>query len=679
VGLLALSSVTTTTDNTAIGNSTLAASTGAGNVAVGNIALCASTTGFNNTALGLGAGMCSTGNENLFLGYSAGCALTTGSRNVIIGNLAQAPSATGSCQLVIGTAGFNWLTGCSNGNIDPAFGIVDCAGSAGTVGQVLMSTGANQVCWGTASGGSGIPCSTITAKGDIVVGTASSTPAALPAGTNGQILYACSTATSGLCWASAAPAAAAATPTVAGLVLGCTTAARTALGCNALFSNTSGALNTAAGLNALYSNTTGGGNTAIGFCTLYYNTIGACNTANGIQALLSNTTGCCNTATGNAALYFNISGCANTATGMNALVSNTTGCQNTATGYQALCKNTTGSCNTATGPSALLNNTTGGCNVAVGLNALRANSSGCFNVSVGNCAGGTITTGCSNVAVGPNVQLVSATGSCQLAIGFSATDNWITGNSTKAIKPGAGIIDCAGSCGTSGQVLMSNGSNAICWGTVTGCTGTVTSITAGTGLTGGTITTSGTIALNTACVIQPTAFTAKGDLLSASATSTPTALGVGTDGQVLSACSACTSGLVWATPQTSPFVTYTTSAVSYTSGTPLLVAKWYDGTMQGTVNLNLNGYGGIQQLWDFYLSGGSTNYNTGWYQTASYPASSSDPLSQGTWYVDFPVYPSPDANAWMIYFSPSQNSLNPSSFTFFYRLLPGSSTPVFQI
>jgi hypothetical protein len=236
--------------------------------------------------------------------------------------------------------------------------------------------------------------------------------------------------------------------------------------------------------------------------------------------------------------------------------------------------------------------------------------------------------------------------------------------------------------GSNGQVLTacSTCTTGLAWITpAAGCTGTVTSITAGTGLTGGTITTSGTVALDTACVIQPSAFTAKGDLLSASAAATPTALGVGTNGQVLSACSACASGLVWATPQTSPFITYTTSAVSYTTGTPLLVAKWYDGTMQGTVNLDLSGYGGIQQLWDFYLSGGSTNYNTGWYQTASYPASPSDPVSQGTWYVDFPVYPSSDANAWMIYFSPSQNSLNPSSFTFFYRLLPGSSTPAFQI
>jgi hypothetical protein len=54
--------------------------------------------------------------------------------------------------------------------------------------------------------------------------------------------------------------------------------------------------------------------------------------------------------------------------------------------------------------------------------------------------------------------------------------------------------------GTSGQALTNNGSGVLSWQSLT--TGTVTSITAGTGLTGGTITTTGTIALNVPVLVN---------------------------------------------------------------------------------------------------------------------------------------------------------------------------------
>ena len=101
--------------------------------------------------------------------------------------------------------------------------------------------------------------------------------------------------------------------------------------------------------------------------------------------------------------------------------------------------------------------------------------------------------------------------------------------------------------GTNGQVLAANSACTTGLNWVTPCSGTVTSITAGTGLSGGTITTTGTISLNTACVVQPTAYTAKGTILGASAASTPAALAVGIDGQILVACSAATTGLCWVT------------------------------------------------------------------------------------------------------------------------------------
>jgi hypothetical protein len=230
---------------------------------------------------------------------------------------------------------------------------------------------------------------------------------------------ACSSCPGGLFWSSInVPGAA--TPTAAGTVLGCTTASNTALGCNALVANTTGTNNVSVGLNAGRSNTTG----------------------------------CSNVYIGDAA------GCA------------ATGNFNTVVGAVAFCDAAAGSAQsvTAIGAGALRAACGGGgcASVAIGVNAGQRVTTGTFNTLVGIAAGSFLTTGDSNVAIGPFVQFDSPTASCQLAIGYGTGAYWLTGNSTKAIKPGAGIIDCAGVCGSAGQVLMSNGSNAICWGTISG-------------------------------------------------------------------------------------------------------------------------------------------------------------------------------------------------------------------
>lgn len=284
-------------------------------------------------------------------------------------------------------------------------GVVQLATSA----QTQTGTDATLAVTPAGAAATYVPLADYTAKGDILAATGASTPVALPVGTNGQILYACSTAASGLCWA-AAPSVAPATPLVRGTLFGC-----------------SGGNNTSVGANALRSLTTGGSNTAVG-----------------CDALCSVTTAVGNTAIGDSALV------------------NATGCQNTAVGGGSLFSNASGDCNVALGFYAMIFGS-GSCNVALGPNSLRS-ASGICNVAVGLTAGSLTTSGNNNVLIGPGVQAASATGSCQLAIGFSGADNWLTGDSTKAIRPGAGITDCAGSCGTNGQVLMSNGSNAICWG-----------------------------------------------------------------------------------------------------------------------------------------------------------------------------------------------------------------------
>ena len=161
---------------------------------------------------------------------------------------------------------------------------------------------------------------------------------------------------------------------------GCLTHFNTALGDDTLLSNT-GFSNTAMGFNALFSNTSGHSNTAHGVDALYSNTTGYQNIAVG-GALYSNTTGSDNIAIGYSALYSNDSGWGNIAIGSFALYFNT-GIGNTACGYNAFSFNTTGSGNTACGYNAL-GNTGGDNNIALGNSAGSSVSSGSNNIEIGN-------------------------------------------------------------------------------------------------------------------------------------------------------------------------------------------------------------------------------------------------------------------------------------------------------
>ena len=159
---------------------------------------------------------------------------------------------------------------------------------------------------------------------------------------------------------------------------------------------------------------------------------------------------------------------------------------NIALGYMAMLNpDTLSCCNIAIGCRALGGGgdtgLTGNNNIAIGItaginmvnssrNTVIGHTAGCQlvcsnnNVIVGYNAGNDGFNTNNSVVVGTNVSVAIPGANCQLAIGYDSGCYWLTGNSTKAIKPGAGIIDCAGSCGTSGQVLVSTGSNAVCWG-----------------------------------------------------------------------------------------------------------------------------------------------------------------------------------------------------------------------
>jgi hypothetical protein len=153
-------------------------------------------------------------------------------------------------------------------------------------------------------------------------------------------------------------------------------------------SSSTGNRNTAIGEEALRSNTSGSDNTALGAEACYTNTSASSNTCIGSFALGSNSTGQVNTAVGSGALPSNTTGDANAAFGVNAMDFNTTGSSNTALGTLSLFSNSTGSYNTAVGANALSNATTGGSNIALGRLAGSAITSGTNNIDIGNGAPG---------------------------------------------------------------------------------------------------------------------------------------------------------------------------------------------------------------------------------------------------------------------------------------------------
>ena len=214
--------------------------------------------------------------------------------------------------------------------------------------------------------------------------------------------------------------------------------ANTAEGSQALFSLSSFARessgNTALGYQALYSDTTGSRNTATGSEALRSNNADA-NTATGYQALFSNTTGVLNTAIGTLALRSNIGG--------SALLE---GNANTAIGASALQFNKTGGFNTATGYSSLLRNTTGGSNTAIGGDALQNNESGSGNIALGVFAGSNLTAGDNNIDIG-NSGVAGDSDTIKIGTVLTQTKTFVAGISGTAVSGEAVAVNASGQLG----------------------------------------------------------------------------------------------------------------------------------------------------------------------------------------------------------------------------------------
>ena len=124
-------------------------------------------------------------------------------------------------------------------------------------------------------------------------------------------------------------------------------------------------------------------NTAVGYQALYSNTIGTPNTAIGFQALNANTTGP-----------------ENTALGYQAASANTTGGGNTYIGHQAGIANTTGGGNISLGRQSGSNITTGAFNVCLGYTSTVAAATDNYEIVI--CALGSVGKGSSTGFISPN-------------------------------------------------------------------------------------------------------------------------------------------------------------------------------------------------------------------------------------------------------------------------------------
>jgi hypothetical protein len=348
-----------------------------------------------------------------------------------------------------------------------------------TAGVVELATGAeaiaginpNVVLTPSTAAGAYVPKNTITAKGQLIVGTGSGAFTALGVGVDGYVATADSSCPSGIKWSAPAgggsgsisitglaPVYVTPSPLTGIGAVGIANASTTAVGAVQLADNAA----TAAGTSTALAVTPAGG-AANYFLTCAINAkgdliVGCANDcaiilpagANG-QALIA-----CSTCTqgltwGSPSVpatpqqLGSVYGLPNdvnlnSSFGCNALTSIAAGVGNTAIGYGAGALVSAGNCNAALGTGALAAETTGSSNTALGTGALCAQSGAGQNTGVGFGAGNSLTTGQANTLVGAIAGDNLTGGGCNVLVGVNAGLALTTANNNVMIGTNAGCL-----------------------------------------------------------------------------------------------------------------------------------------------------------------------------------------------------------------------------------------------
>ena len=426
VGSLSGSSINLGADNTMIGfNSGVSTTLGSNNVSLGSNSLVSNVSGSNNTSLGTNtgynnvngnnqvligneAGYNNTANGIVAIGNKAGKANTSANNNIFIGNesgLGSGSNLTGESNIMVGyQSGYNTTVGQQNILIGEQSGYTLTTASKnimiGDKSGYSLTTGNQNVFIGSEQVG----YSSTSATDNVFIGYNSG--------------YGNITGNRNLFFGSQAA------------INSTTGSDNICMGNLAGFNMVNSDFNIYMGNNAGFYNT-GQGNIAIGYNAA--STQGALNSVNfdnticiGYQSGLENEASNL-IAIGSNSSANNKDGLGNISIGFNAAVSNISGSNNIAIGINAG-QNSISDSNIFIGSNAGLNNSDGNQNMFIGAGAGKNNISGSNNMFLGYNAGNQTTISNFNIAIGYESSYQNVDGEGNLSIGYRSGRNNIVNN-----------------------------------------------------------------------------------------------------------------------------------------------------------------------------------------------------------------------------------------------------------